>query len=266
MKRFRRGLLVLSIFSFAISVVLLLNTTAPNPTHRRYSSRVVLATGQGSSQDIGKDAEEVLANDVNIPRNETSATRQYFCRTNDTAPAGGKCITYYVGLTASFRRPDFISDTLIIESKNRVDLSEDDRDLLNQIGDYSLVAITLNRPLWIYTRVNTSVDPKYYQLAEATGGGIVAYFAIDGYSDPVDTASRAGLGTSGSVIGVMALWTLNNRRHRIRRSIPVQEAPTSPVAQPSSTPSKSAHALKKAIDAVDRAHGATQQARDKLDS
>ena len=35
---------------------------------------------------------------------------------------------------------------------------------------------TLGRPLWLYVRVNTDVDEKFYQLTESTGAGVVPYF------------------------------------------------------------------------------------------
>src|ERR1700694_1530872 len=127
MRRLRLGLLLLSLCVFAVSAVLLLNITAPNPTHRRYSSWMPRSTKPATSQEIGADGELVLSGDLGLPRNSVGNAQQDICRTKTAVPTeGGRCIAYYAGLSTSFRRPDFVSDTLIVESKNVATLDEDD--------------------------------------------------------------------------------------------------------------------------------------------
>lgn len=65
---------------FIVSVVLLLNITAPNPTHRRYSSQMPLTTGQGNGKSIGDSAEVILAADLNLPNNNAPDQRKFFAR------------------------------------------------------------------------------------------------------------------------------------------------------------------------------------------
>ncbi len=70
MKAFVRVLFIICVVNIFISSVLLLNITAPNPTHRRYSSEVPLTTGQGASRDLGDSGERTLAKDLDQLRND----------------------------------------------------------------------------------------------------------------------------------------------------------------------------------------------------
>jgi hypothetical protein len=79
-------------------------------------------------------------------------------------------------------------------------------DQVEQIGDYVLGARALGRPLWLYTRVNTQLSPEFHRLVESTGGGIVPYFTVPGYADPVDQAARIVLLVSGIGLGLLLLW------------------------------------------------------------
>ena len=277
MKLIRRALLLTAILCFVACMVLLLNITAANPTRRRYSSRIPLTGAPATSQQIGEDGERVLAADLHLPRNETAGQRQIFCKSQRDIPAdNNRCVAYYAALGASFRRPDFLTDTLILESKNRAVMDEDDRDLLSQIGDYSLVAILLHRPLWIFTRVDTEVADKYVQLAEATGGGLVRYFSVPGWVDPIDRAAKPGLLLSGSVASITTFWELAARRrqrHILRRSVhalPSSDMPRAPVVEPEDTTRapRQAHSpdpLGNMLDALERVEEAIRKARRKLE-
>lgn len=277
----RRLLLILGLILFGISVVLLLNVTAPNPTHRRYSSRVPYITSErGKSQQMGEDGERVISADTGIVRNESSGQRFTFCKKAADVPTeNGRCVAYYAALTPSFRRPDFLTDTLILESKNVKIMDEDDRDLLSQISDYSLVALTTRRALWIYTRVDTDVAEKYVRLAEATGGGLVRYFSVPGWIDPVDQSARGGLALSGGVVGLISLWEIvRNRRRMAAKRIQVTRTPRDTGTSQGSSVYPSApkpdprtprsprvpDPVGKATDAVNRAQDAVDQTRRKL--
>ena len=283
----RRLLFVVGLFTFVGCLILLLNITAPNPTHRRYSSRVVLTSSRStSSQAIGLDAENVLSVDVGLPSNNNADQRVCFCKGVNLQPNNClSCAAYYAALTASFRIPDFISSGAIIESKNRQTLNQDDRDLLNQIGDYSLVAIALHRPLWIYVRVDSDVDPIYEQLAASTHGGLIRYFNVPGYVDPIDQVARFGLMASGGLILLIGVFEytghLRHNKSVTRRPsyvIPVRPSPTDdygnsdgsaprPAADTRSPHPKhlASSALSKTIEALNNAEKAAQQIRDKLD-
>src|SRR5262245_22384485 len=77
MKRLRRVAFAITLVVLIGCVVLLLNFTAPNPTRRRYSSRVVEITG--NPQSIGRDAENVLALDLGLPNNNEPDQRLCIC-------------------------------------------------------------------------------------------------------------------------------------------------------------------------------------------
>lgn len=209
MKKLRRSLILLALVCFAVSLVLLLNFTAPNPTGRRYSSESPITTGQGSAQQIGVSAERILARDLGIPRNEDPDQRQCFCNSGQPAPPLSECrvcMAYAQLSTSTYRRPDFVAPGFIAESKNRQNLLYTYEDQVEQLGDYVLGARALGRPLWLYTRVNTQLSPEFYRLVESTGGGIVPYFTVPGYVDPVDRAATIGLLTSGVALAVLILW------------------------------------------------------------
>ncbi len=221
MKNFWSVLFVLSVVVVVVSVTLLLNFTAPNPTGRRYSSESPTTTGQGTTEEIGLSGERILSRDLGLPRNDSPDFRQCIC--SQLPPHYGSpplsecrvCIAQ-VQLTASFRRPDFIGFDYIAESKNSNNLLYTGREV-DQIGDYALAARAMNKPLWIFIRVNTNIDTEFIRLAESTGGGVVPYFTVPGYVDPIDQAATAGLfvGSAGaglSLIGLTRPWRRFMRR------------------------------------------------------
>lgn len=201
MKSLRRLLLLIASLVLLVCVVLLLNFTAPNPTGRRYSSAEVKTTG--SSDAIGRSGEDVLSKDLRLPRNAERGQKQCICNLNAHDSRPNECLSCLVSIQtdASYRLPDFIADGFIADSKNTKKLPSADATQVAQITDYSIAALQLKRPLWLYVRIDTQVDPRYTQLAEATGGGVVYYFATPGYVDPVDQLAWGGAGAALVVIG-----------------------------------------------------------------
>ncbi len=193
MKSLRRIILVLAFLAAILSIILLLNFTAPNPTGRRYSSRTPLSTGEGTAGQIGLAGERVLADDLHLPRNDAPDQLQCICNSPTYADLKN-CRVCIVSaqLTSPYRRPDFVGRNFIAEAKNAQNLYYDSRDLA-QITDFAMAARALNWPLWVYTRVNTNFDPEFLRIVRTTGGDVVPYFTVTGYSDPVDQAAQLGL-------------------------------------------------------------------------
>lgn len=206
----RRAALLSALALTVLFVVLLLNVTATNPTGRRYSSAVPIMAG--NSQAIGTDAERILARDLGVPRNEQVDQRQCVCNSPSvTTPSECRVCMAYAQLTSPYRRPDFIGTTFIAESKNSTGLLYTGREI-NQLGDYVFSARAMNRPLWIYVRVNARVDPEFVSLAESTGGGVVYYFRVDGWTDPTDQIALPGLVISVLAVAFFGLWEIVSRR------------------------------------------------------
>ncbi len=176
-----RGILSVSFLLIIVCIVLLLNFTAPNPTGRRYSSQMPITTGQGNAQQIGLSAELILANDLNLPRNEDQSQRQCACSLNFTPNTSDchVCFAYSEFIT-TYRRPDFVGSNFIAESKNRQNLLYTYRDQVDQISDYAAVARMLRQPLYVYTRVNTQLDPEFVQLVELNRGRHHSLFHCSG--------------------------------------------------------------------------------------
>jgi hypothetical protein len=211
-----------------ICAVLLLNFTAPNPTGRRYSSAIPLTSGNG--QQIGLSAEMILAQDLNLPRNDAPEQRQCFCGAAAQTPGDCRICVATSAAIDTYRRPDFIGSNFIAESKNRRDWLYAYEDQASQIQDYVTVARELGMPLWIYVRVNTTLSPEFVQLAESTGGGVVRYFAVPGWVDPVDQAAQAGAAVSVGVLGVIGIWEAAARRNPASSKRPAR-GKAGPVAQ-----------------------------------
>jgi hypothetical protein len=198
----------------AISILLLLNMTAPNPTGRRYSSLPPLTVGDG--KQIGASAEWILARDLRLPNNNAADQRQCICGSGRRTPADcNSCVHSLSAMGSSYRIPDFISPHFIAESKNRSNLMYSGREV-DQLQDYALAALMLKIPLWVYVRVDTPVAPEFIALVESTGGGVIRYFTTEGFVDPVDRAAWAGL--LGSVPLGAAAFYLGFRRPQKRRS------------------------------------------------
>lgn len=202
----RRAALLLALVMLIVCSVLLLNVTAPNPTGRRYSSAVVPTTGGG--QFIGTTAEMILARDLGAPRNEDGTQRRCLCA-GTTPPSDSRCLSCEITnvpllSTGNYRIPDFITPDFIAESKSRRDWLYEYTDQAEQITDYAAAALMSGRPLWVYVRVDTRLSPEFIALAEATGGGVVRYFAVEGWIDPVDRTARLG----GAVAVVVIALTI----------------------------------------------------------
>jgi hypothetical protein len=98
-------------------------------------------------------------------------------------------------------------------------------DQIEQITDYAEAATALNVPLWLFTRVDTTLSPEYYSILEATGGAIVPYFATPGYGDPVDTAARVGL--IGSLSAIVVVFIVGHIPRLPRKTPPIPKSPVS---------------------------------------
>ncbi len=91
------------------------------------------------------------------------------------------------------------------ESKNTQNLLYTGREY-DQIQDYAIAAKLLNRPLWVYTRVDTTVSREFYDILHETGGNVIPYFTVPNYVDPVDdTAKKAGVVSGVILLGFIAM-------------------------------------------------------------
>ena len=195
--------------------ILLLNFTAPNPTGRRYSSEPVLTAQQGATaQEIGLSAEVILSLDLGLPRNEDTGQRQCLC--NNVSYAGTSECNTCVAIVPSIntlRRPDFVGTGYIVEVKNRASLLYEQTDQVDQISDYADAARLMGRPLWLFIRVNTTLSAEFHRIVESTGGGVVYYFAVPGFVDPVSQSAQFVLLISVVILAVslLALWQIPRR-------------------------------------------------------
>jgi hypothetical protein len=225
MKLIRRLICLVALSVVLVCIVLLLNFTAPNPTGRRYSSETV--STRGSVQSIGLSGEEILSRDLRTPRNEAADQRQCVCNNPNSPPSASECrvCVAYDASISTFRRPDFIGANFIAESKNRQNLLYTHADQVDQITDYVTAARVMQRPLWLFVRVDTVLDPVFYQLAESTGGGVVRYFATPGYIDPVDQVAGKALPIAAILVIITGVWELGAQR------VSAPRPPSNPVAE-----------------------------------
>jgi hypothetical protein len=187
-----------------VSVILLLNFTANNPTGRRYSSETIDLTL--SAQGKGQQAEEIVSRDLDVPRNEISR-RACLCRTGQPdSQACNSCFANVRQLTQN-RRPDFITSDYILEVKNHQGLLYSGRDW-DQIGDYAIAATELDIPLWIFVRTDTEVDFQFYDIVELTGGRVVKYLAVPGHIDQVGQVAKV---TAACSVIILLLLPLRRR-------------------------------------------------------
>ena len=91
--------------------------------------------------------------------------------------------------------------------------------------DYATAARTLRIPLWIFVRVDSRIDPEYVTLAEETGGGVVYYFTMPGYVDPVDVLAAVGGGLSGLLLLGVEVSTVAAKRQWRLPTWPTRPAP-----------------------------------------
>jgi hypothetical protein len=231
MRLWLRLIMAVSVITTCLSIVLLLNITASNPTHRRYSSESPVMKDT-SSNEIGLAGERVLSLDLGAPRNDLPTERQCFCNSPYHANPGvnecRSCIAQ-VQLTSQFRRPDFVTPDFIAESKNAQGLLYERRDF-DQIGDYVLAARLMSRPLWVYVRVDTKVDAEYIEMVRSTGGDVVFYFTTPDYQDPTDSTARSLLFISIGIFGVGLLLTIGiSKWSRMQpQPVPVRINPNTP--------------------------------------
>jgi hypothetical protein len=239
-------------------IVLLLNFTAPNPTGRRYSSAPVQT--RGTAQAIGASGEQILSRDLHTPDNDDSDQLQCICNNPNTKPPASQCRVCLVSdpSIANYRRPDFISDKFIAESKNRQNLLYSYADQVDQITDYVTAAKLLKRPLWLYTRVDTLLSPQFDALVSSTGGGVIPYFTTPGYVDPVDQLARIGLIVALVVLAVTGLLEL------VQHALAVRLPPRPPRSHREPDP------LTRSADKTDHAEDFVKKAREhhqrKIDS
>ena len=227
MRRLRQLVFLLAFVVSFICIVLLLDFTAPNPTHRRTGSAPVPTAADGlSANEIGLAAEQILARDLGVQRNEEAGQRQCFCHDSSYANTGecNVCLLTLETITTS-RRPDFIAPNFIAESKNRANLLYDQTDQVDQISDYVDAARALGVPLWLYVRVTTNLSPEFYTLVESTGGGVVRYFVPEGigYNDPISAIAAIGLAVSLVIMLLIVVFTTLSR-------VITQRTPRSPLA------------------------------------
>ncbi len=250
MKHIRRLLAVVLTLNAALCLVLLLNFTAPNPTGRRYASQMPITTGRGTAAEIGRSAELILAQDLRLPRNDQADQRKCLCNSYQaslTPPSECSVCVASVAMSAPFRRPDFFGSHFIAEAKNTQGLSYEGREL-DQITDYAQAARQMRIPLYVYTRVNAQVDAIFDHIVAETGGAVVRYFPVPGWSDPVDVFARSGLLVS--LFGWALLWLSAPRPRASAPRIPVTVRPHS--------------ALRKALDDVDKAQEIVRRTSDRL--
>ncbi len=226
----RRVLLLLCMGTLVVCVVLLLNFTALNPTGRRYSSYIPTENFRGRD---GGDAERILSLDLDVPQNTITEPRQCICDSGYTnsLPHGGCDVCTIASDIEDYYIPDFFTDEFIGEAKNWSPGSGEVYSGRNsrQINAFLSMARELNRPFWLYVAVDSVVSPELRTLAESTGGGVIYYFTVPGYVDPIDAAAKSGIALSGGVFVLCALWEVwGLRRLRIRRRIPKEPAPKSP--------------------------------------
>ena len=206
----RRTLLIGFISLMLIGLVLLLNITAPNPTHRRYSSEEPISYAGEYQIPDWRAAELILANDLRLPDNNANSEKACLCgrqpaNTNTVPNECNVCIG--VPEINNYRLPDVISDDLIADSKYyrnsvlRVD---------GQLQDFVAAANHLDVSLWIYVPHlpdgSIPVTSDAQMLIESTGGGVVAYFSHDAYQDLFDQIGRILLIIGGTGIVVILGW------------------------------------------------------------
>lgn len=263
--RISAGIMVLAFVGILVSIVLLLNFTAPNPTGRRYSSEVVskpVVLSIQAKQIVGRKAEEVLAKDLKIANNNSNNI-QCICALQfadtSTRPQGcTSCIHYMEVMSESglFRKPDFVTAKYFIESKNVNEILYDGlwRDT-EQLKDYIVAAKATHRQFWLFVRADSTIETELSELVETTGGGVVKYFRTsDSWVDPVDSAARVALLVSAVVLALgLLLWFMPPLRFSRRTASP----------KPDPKPS---HPVEDAGDFLNRARDSARKTIDKEDS
>lgn len=228
MKRLRRLTLISAALFAVLCVVLLLNITAPNPTRRRYSSEPVEINAP--NRDKGTQAERILAKDLGVVDNNEQ--RACIC---GQKPAQCSVCFADVPLRGSytFRLPDIVTDRLIADAKNYRIMpasAANRRDLLDQLAVDADAAKATGREVWVFTRVNTEIEPSFERELTEMGVKIVRYFSVSGHVDATDQAAQSGLLISGVTVGALGAAELLAQRSRriVPRSRPIRVRPIAP--------------------------------------
>lgn len=258
MKSIVRFLALAALLGIVVSNFLLMNLTAPNPTGRRYSSEAPLTTGEGSSSAIGISGEAVLAKDLGLPNNNLAGQIQCICGNASQAKSNqcNACLMTLPSLS-TYRRPDFVGSGYLAESKNEQGLWYSGREV-DQINDYVLAAILMRAKLWVYVRVNTEVAPEFVYLVESTGGGVVWYFTVPGYRDPVETILHTIFISSCLTLAAVGFMVWASSRLKNRPIIV-----SSPSAKPPRSPKPSGDPISKAMRKTDAAEDFVQRSKEK---
>jgi hypothetical protein len=215
----RRFIFFVSLGTFVVSIVLLLNFTASNPTGRRYSSEIPTGTRR---TEAGYDAERILSLDLGVPHNNSSL-RQCICGTEASDnPRDHNCNVCTVisndMSVGEAHLPDFVTDSYIAEAKNyspNTNIYSNNRE---QLDAFIAMAEYLNRPLWLYVAVDSRVSPELQYLVEETGGGVVFYFTVPNYVDPVDEGARKAALGSMFIMGVFVMTEISERKRLYRKA------------------------------------------------
>lgn len=231
LKRIRRTLILIALIALIISFFLSAIYDAlfvEHPTGRRYGSEITL--NAGTTAEIGDDGERTLAKDLLLSNNNNSG-KQCICSsryaTNLPTSNCNSCLFTGDNISSTHRIPDFVAPNYIAESKNVLQLSRS-RDYM-QIQDFATAAITLDVPLWVYVRVDTVAQQRFYDVVEPTGGGIVPYFTYEGYSDDIDRASRIGTAISLAALIIFVLIELRAMLYgSAPNRLPAPSAPDQP--------------------------------------
>ncbi|GAB4544778.1 MAG: hypothetical protein OHK0023_02090 [Anaerolineae bacterium] len=228
MKRFRRLTLIGAILIGALCLILLMNITAPNPTRRRYSSEPVEI--DAPNRDKGTQAERILAKDLGVMDNNNQ--RACICRQKPS-----QCSVCFADVPLrgnyTFRLPDIVTDRLIADAKNYRIMpasAANRRDLLDQLAVDVDAARMTGREVWVFTRVNTEIEPSFERELTEMGVKLVRYFSVHGHVDATDQAAQAGLLLSGVTIAMFGTAELMAQRSRptAPRSRTVRVRPSKP--------------------------------------
>jgi hypothetical protein len=174
-KLFLRLVAVSSFVVIIVSLIQLMNFTAPNPTGRRFSSQIPNAEcgESGCSSANGRYAEVILSLDLKIPRNDSlEGNRACFC----TSRRSSRCNTCLARNTGATSIPDFVTGAYIAEAKFTRALS-----LTQQLSSMIQGSRTLNMPFYLFVRVDTLVTPTLTTAVNETGGAVVYYFSHVGW-------------------------------------------------------------------------------------
>lgn len=264
MKFLRRSLILAALLTALVCAVLLLNFTAPNPTGRRYSSETPLRTGDGTPNQLGTDGERVLANDLALPNNNASNQGQCFCRIGNDAGHASKCRICLGQFEAVSRArvPDFVTTTLIVDSKNSRQVPFDSEEA-REIADYAMLAQLTRREFWLFVRMDTIVSSEVAQIVQMTGGDVVYYFTTPGYVDPIDQTARFGFAGAGILFGFVGWLELRSwRGQKWSKLLSLTPKPTAPPKYPNDPLNR---AIRKTDSAADFGRRAIDRQRRDID-